>query len=196
MAIQADGIDENGRIFRLWSWEQITSPEDCLTRAIRKAIELKAELVGVETDQGGDTWESVYREACRNFSWLQGQNPPRFAQAKAGAGHGPKAHRAGQMLFDYEQGRITHVIGTHNILERALRRFPAVKPFDLVDASYWGWYDLRGRQPGIPLPVNEIQGQSRWTPTKQPDAPPPINRQSETQKNTRGKLTTGSRWRR
>jgi hypothetical protein len=54
------------------------------------------------------------------------------------------------MLADYERpGRIIHVRGTHEILERALRRFPRTKPFDLVDGAYWSWRDLnrrRGRQ--------------------------------------------------
>jgi hypothetical protein len=137
--IQADGVSVMGTIYRLWSWEDRTSPEDALKRAIRKALELKAEAVGVETDQGGETWESVYREAARNL----GVTPPPFRSARAGAGHGPKVHRASQMLADYERGRIVHVVGTHEILERALNRFPKFKPFDLTDAAYWSWEDLR-----------------------------------------------------
>jgi phage terminase large subunit-like protein len=70
---------------------------------------------------------------------------PRFKSAKAGAGHGSKTHRASQMLADYERGRIVHVTGTHRTLERALKRFPVKKPYDLVDASYWAWQDLMGR---------------------------------------------------
>jgi hypothetical protein len=31
----------------------------------------------------------------------------------------------------------------HNTLEKALRRFPLTKPFDLADAAYWSWADLR-----------------------------------------------------
>ena len=140
MGIQADGLALDGTIYRLWSWEQRTTPEDCLRRAIQKAVELKARAVGVETDQGGDTWQSVYREAARGLGIAA---PPAFRWEKAGAGHGPKAHRAGQMLADYERGRIVHVVGTHKTLERALFRFPKVKPFDLVDAAYWSWWDLR-----------------------------------------------------
>lgn len=136
--IQADGIAADGTIYRLWSWEARTSPEDSLRRAIEKAVELKAECVGVETDQGGDTWKPTYREAARRIV-----GAPPFRSAKAGAGHGPKVHRAAQMLADYEKGRIVHVIGTHQALERALRRFPKTKPFDLTDAAYWSWHDLR-----------------------------------------------------
>lgn len=168
MGIQADGLAADGTIYRLWSWEQRTTPEDALGRAIRKAIELRARSVGVETDQGGDTWRSVYREAARAIraemlaqargeveaagqDWDEDDESrirlPAFKSAKAGAGHGSKAHRAGQMLADYERGRIVHVAGTHQVLEKALVRFPKIKPFDLVDAAYWSWHDLRqGRE--------------------------------------------------
>lgn len=139
-AIQADGLAGDGVIYRLFSWEARTSPEESLRRAIAKAGELGAEAVGVETDQGGDTWLSVYREAARAMGATR---VPPFRQAKAGAGHGPKAHRASKMLADYERGRIVHVTGTHETLERALRRFPKTKPFDLTDAAYWAWHDLR-----------------------------------------------------
>ena len=144
--IQADGIGPDGTIYRLYSWEGITSPQEALQRALRKAVELKAEAVGVETDQGGDTWISVYHEAAQALGLA---NPPAFRASKAGAGHGPKAHRASQMLADYEHGRIVHVLGTHVTLEKALRRFPKVKPFDLVDAAFWSWHDLRGPVGGV-----------------------------------------------
>lgn len=145
--IQADGLGVDGKVYRLWSWEQRSTPEDTLRRAFLKAVELKAEAVGVETDQGGDTWRSVYREAWRRLREdglvLEDARPPAFRAEKAGAGHGPKTHRAAQMLADYERGRIVHVLGTHEVLERALRRFPKTKPFDLVDAAFWSWRDLK-----------------------------------------------------
>ncbi|MDA0990770.1 MAG: hypothetical protein O3A51_08470 [Verrucomicrobia bacterium] len=147
MGIQADALAEDGTIYRLWSWEQVTTPEDALRRAILKAVEVKSLTVGVETDQGGDTWKSVYAQVVAQLNRERvlkvGEAVPVFRSDKAGAGHGPKTHRASQMLVDYEQGRIVHVTGTHQTLERALRRFPKTKPFDLVDASYWSWYDLR-----------------------------------------------------
>lgn len=163
--VQVDAIDEAGVIWRLRSWEQRATPVESLTKAIRWAIEFGAEHVGVETDQGGDTWRSVYLEAARAVLVEMGETGeaaldddgrltvdgrevgiPPFTYDKAGAGHGPKQHRASLMLSDYEHGgRIWHVEGTHLVLERALRRFPKVKPFDLVDVCYWGWQDLRGR---------------------------------------------------
>lgn len=153
--IQADGLGVDGVVYRLWSWEARTSPIDALCRAIRKAHELGATRVGVETDQGGDTWGSVFREAKAMVeAGLDGHGPATgplsiaFTYDKAGRqrgiGRGSKAHRASLMLVDYETGaNVVHVIGTHAILERALRRFPKTKPYDLVDAAYWSWRDLR-----------------------------------------------------
>lgn len=151
MGIQADALAENGTIYRLWSWEQVTTPEDALKRAILKAIEIGADSVGVETDQGGDTWKSVYKAACQMViddpahpKVYKETKFPAFKSAKAGQGHGSKAHRASQMVVDYEHGKFIHVEGTHGTLERALYRFPLTKPLDLTDACYWSWYELRG----------------------------------------------------
>jgi hypothetical protein len=146
--IQADGLGVDGKVYRLYSWEQRTSPQDAIRRALRKAVELEAITLGVETDQGGDTWYSVVDEAKRALR-DDPENPcdaygVQFISDKAGAGHGPKTHRASLMLADYERGGIVHVEGTHTVLERALHRFPKLKPFDLVDCSYWSWADLRG----------------------------------------------------
>jgi hypothetical protein len=140
--IQADGIDSKGIIYRLRSYEARSTPLETLKKAIEWGIELGASEVGVETDQGGDTWKSVYREACREVGIAE-SDAPRFKAEKAGS-IGPKAQRASQMLVDYERGgRIKHVIGTHATLERALRRFPIMKPYDLVDAAFWSWRALR-----------------------------------------------------
>lgn len=141
--IQADGIAEDGTIYRLFSWERQATPVEALQVAIRKALEIGADHVGVETDQGGDTWLSVYKDALESMglNYLD-RRTPRFRAAKGGA-IGPKAARASQMLTDYEHGRIVHVVGTNLTLERALRRFPKSKPFDLVDAAFWAWRDLR-----------------------------------------------------
>lgn len=145
--IQADGRARNGDIYRLFSWESRTSPEDSIRRAILKAIELKASCVGVETDQGGDTWRTTFRyvwEQLVKTGLIPADQPEiQFREAKAGSGHGPKAHRSSQMLADYERATIIHVMGTHETLEKALRRYLLRKPFDLVDAAFWSWYHLR-----------------------------------------------------
>lgn len=143
--IQCDALGVDGKVYRLWSWEQRSSPKQALRLAIRTALLMGASRVGVETDQGGDTWKDTFDKAWEEET-AHDDPPPRrlpFADAKAGAGHGSKVHRQQQQLADYEHGRIIHVEGpTAHILERALRRFPK-KPMDLADASYWSWDDLR-----------------------------------------------------
>lgn len=156
-AIQADGLGVDGKLYRLFSWEQRTSPDDALRRAIAKANELGAESVGVETDQGGDTWRSVYEKVAAGFDRV-----PRFRADKAGAGHGGKVERSARMLAEYERGNVVHVEGTHLTLERALRRFPKTKPFDLADAAYWGWSDLMGKPPRPTVSPGGVSGQSGW----------------------------------
>lgn len=137
--IQIDGI--RGQVkFRFFSWEQRSSPLETLRMAIRMGVKFGCEHVGVETDQGGDTWRSVYDQAARSLGIVA---PPPFTSRKAGAGFGSKQHRQQQMLADYERGRIVHVLGTHDKLERALKRFPRTKPFDLADAAWHSWEDLR-----------------------------------------------------
>jgi hypothetical protein len=148
--IQCDALGRDGLIYRLWSWEGRTQPLAAVKRAIAKAVEWNADTVGVESDQGGDTWRSVYQQACeelRREGVLRGP-APRFASAKAGGGHGSKLTRAQRMLVDYERGKIRHLVGTHDTLEMGLMRFPKMKPYDLVDAAYWSWHDLVGRGSG------------------------------------------------
>lgn len=154
--INADALGVDGRVYRLYSWEQRTSPLDALQRAILKAVELGALEVGVETDQGGDTWQSVFREAVDTLvseGRITRDQAPGFKDAKAGAGHGPKAQRAAQMLTAYEQGRFVHVIGTHDVLERGLKRYLVRKPYDVVDSAYWSSWDLLNEAPPAALPV-------------------------------------------
>jgi hypothetical protein len=146
--IQADGITDGGDLYRLYSWEARTSPEDSLRRAIRIARDLGASKIIIETDQGGDTWDSVFE-----LAWLKavsdgeiGHNESMLPmeQVKAG-GRGSKLHRASLMLAAYERGTVYHVIqpdGSSTVLEKALRRFGVEKPFDLVDAGYYSWDGL------------------------------------------------------
>lgn len=152
MGISAGGLQSNGVIDGLYWWEDITSPEDALRRAIKKAVEVKSMDVGVETDQGGDTWISVYnaslkmvkdefektmpKEDFEKMRW------PSFKQAKAGQGYGSKAERNSKMMTDYDKFLVRHMRGTHKMIERSLLRFPK-KPLDLADSWFWTWNDLR-----------------------------------------------------
>jgi phage terminase large subunit-like protein len=161
--IQADGLAPDGTVYRLYSWEDRASPREVLRRAILKAVELKADTVGVETDQGGDLWESEYGEVAEDLieeGAIEAHEVPTYDSEKAGAGHGPKTARAGKMLSAYERGQFVHVAGTHETLERALRRFPKTKPFDLVDAAFWAWHDLVSNTVPVVAPVSMEQRNS------------------------------------
>lgn len=173
-AICLDGIATDGTIYRLRAWERRAAPVESLSLAIVWAAIEGCQTVGIETDQGGDTWDSVYREARAKVvedleTTLAGgivSGPAEYLAAlaelaaldqadhplpaewheeeKASRTQLSKASRAQQMLADYERpGRIVHVLGDHLILERALSRFGRIKPFDLTDAAYWSWRDLR-----------------------------------------------------
>lgn len=210
--MQFDGLAPDGRIYRLWSWERRESPEMVLQLGIAKGIELRAQRIGIETDQGGDTWQPTYREAARAVRdalladtvpampdrptqtevelgllvaalWRslreqahrRGEREltvriPQMGEAKAGQGHGPKAHRQSLQLAEYQLPgqRIVHVLGAHERLEKALKRFPRA-PLDLADASYWSLADLRGwieedvpAMPAAPMPVSASGG---WSST-------------------------------
>ena len=156
--IQLDHLCADGRVYRRYSWEGVDSPENTLERAIEKGIEWNAEQVGVEDDQGGDTWRSVYKVACQEIQkkyQAEGKTIrefPRFAhnrttdtikeqRAETGSSVVSKIARNTRMLTAYENDKIRHILGTHTFLERALNRFPR-KPLDLADSAFWSWRDL------------------------------------------------------
>lgn len=160
MGISAGGVQKNGIVDGLYWWEAVTSPEDALKRAIRKAVEIKATKVGVETDQGGDTWQTVYNVALTavkeefRLKLLAGEIShneydkivwPKFDHDKAGSGYGSKAERNAKMMVDYENGKVRHMTGTHTVIEKALLRFPK-KPLDVADSMFWLWNDLSGNK--------------------------------------------------
>lgn len=158
-----DSLGVDGRVYRRWCWEQRASPEAVLELAYMKAIEYGAEAIGVETDQGGDTWQSVATQAWQHLI-AEGRIPrdtrrPLYRAAKAGS-IGSKAERGAKMLAAYERDKIRHVRGTHTVLEKALSRFLVKKPFDLADTAFWGWRDL---QTG-PAPVVVPGGETRRSP--------------------------------
>lgn len=65
--VQADGMHADGTIYRLRSWEQRGSPRDTVKRAIGWAFDLGSDHVGIETDQGGDTWYDTFAAALREY---------------------------------------------------------------------------------------------------------------------------------
>jgi hypothetical protein len=159
MGISAGGVTKAGKIIGLYWWEEITSPEDAIERAIKKAVEIKSLTVGIETDQGGDTWRSVYRNALEKVKqelkktyqadFYHGIEWPHFKSVKAGGkdeetGHayGSKVERNSKLLTQYENGQVSHMSGTHTVIEKALWRFPK-KPLDIADSWFWTCWDLR-----------------------------------------------------
>lgn len=205
MAVQCDAL-AGTTLYRLRSWEERATPVTAIKVAIAYAIRYGTRKVGIETDQGGDTWNSVYKEAEAEVRADLGrldagetvEGPDEYvralaeiaeadlafpmlyspAQEKAGVTQQSKAGRAQQMLAQYESTtrQVVHVIGTHGTLERALNRFPARKPYDLVDAAYWSARDLlkfgqgtstsarrmaQARLPAVSRPTVIIPGQSR-----------------------------------
>jgi hypothetical protein len=157
--ISIGGITYDDIMIGLFWWEGIDSPEKVLEKAIYKAWQLGCEQVGVETNQGGDTWKSVWKLAAKVVEerimkeWAAdhpGQlippvSLPKFTDAKAGAGDGPKIERNGQLLTEYERGKVKHMLGTHQTIEKALRRFPN-PPLDVADSWWWVWQDLIGNK--------------------------------------------------
>ncbi len=143
--VQVDGLGVDGKVYRFFSWEQRATPQQTIEMAYLKAVEYGALAVGVETDQGGDTWYSVAEQAWASLvaqgKVRPGIRRPRFVGARAGS-VGSKAERGSMMLSAYERDQVRHVRGTHTVLEKALSRFLIKKPYDLTDAAYWSWCDL------------------------------------------------------
>lgn len=154
-AIQISMLGTNDMVYTVYSWEQIASPMAAMKRALLYAVRYGADRVIVETDQGGDTWRTNYRTAWQELidsddypQITRRTRRPRFGDAKAGRTQQSKTARGQEMLHDYELGRVSHVTGTHLVLERALNRAFVRPPYDLADAAYWAWYDLRNSSGG------------------------------------------------
>lgn len=140
-AISAAGRRPNGTVVTLYAWEGIESPDAIMERALLKAVELRASTVAFETNQGGDTWETVYRSAWENLIKKGlvsiGTRRPRFHQMKASASTGGKRERWQVALGRRERGEVEDATGTHLTRMKALRRLPEHKPYDLADVDYW-----------------------------------------------------------
>lgn len=160
-AIVAGGLGVDDHIYQFFAWERRAGPTETIRKAILKAMEIGAMTVGIETDQGGHAWEDLYyrvlddieeelREEHDGALKMNGEEVflPEFDEEKAGSSGKSKEHRIQRMLQDYEGGNILHVTGTHRVLERGLDRFPGTKPFDVADAAYWTWHDLREETAG------------------------------------------------
>lgn len=127
-------------------WEGVISPEAALEKAIIMAYTYGATTVGVETDNGGDTWETVFDAALKkvleNYPHFVDLPIPQFASDKAGsAGHGSKIGRNSKMLASFDRGECFIHERCLKAARASLKRFPK-KPLDLADSMYWSWFDL------------------------------------------------------
>ena len=66
-AIQVDGLATSGKVYRLYSWEENSTPFQAVVKAATVAVEYGADIIIFETDQGGDLWEESYNTA---WEWL------------------------------------------------------------------------------------------------------------------------------
>ena len=145
--ICVSGIDERGNIYFLDTWEKRATPEFALRKALYFSIKYGCDLVRIESNAGGnELWETLWNKIIED-SGLDDDRIPGLEFVKATASTGGKIERTSTMLADYELGRVWHVINEQNTyldLEAALLRYGRTKPFDLVDAVFWGWEALRG----------------------------------------------------
>ena len=145
--ICVSGIDEKGNIYFLDTWEKRATPEFALRKALYFSIKYGCDLVRIESNAGGnELWETLWNKIIED-SGLDDDRIPGLEFVKATASTGGKIERTSTLLADYELGRVWHVINEQNTyldLEAALLRYGRTKPFDLVDAVFWGWEALRG----------------------------------------------------
>lgn len=130
-----------GLVVGLYSWEGRDTVDGMLTRALLKAVELKASRVALETNQGGDTWISAYdatwRQLTESGQISPGTRKPRLEQVKASSATGGKRERWQVTLGARERGEFREARGTHRTLFAALERLPEHKPYDVADADSW-----------------------------------------------------------
>lgn len=112
------------------------SPNEWATRINHLFNQFGADLVVVETNQGGDMVESTLRQVNQNL-------PIKRIHAKRG-----KALRAEPVSLLYERGQVWHV-GTHDEAEDQMTQFPSksLPNDDLVDAVVYSLTELSHLEP-------------------------------------------------
>jgi len=139
--IRAGGRLPGGRVVGLYSWEGRDTTDGMMRRACKKAVELKASQLVIETNQGGDTWIAVYAQTWAALiaeGLIPASTPkPRLVQVKASTATGGKRERWQVALSARERGEFVEARGTHLALFASLKRLPEYKPYDLADADAW-----------------------------------------------------------
>lgn len=174
--ISIGGKTANGHLYGLYFWEGVQSPQKTLEQAITKGYEWGCEHVGVETDQGGDTWESVYNEAKAKVlaklkenwkaEWLE-EHPeeevapephdelfrlPKFTHDKASKIRKRAGLSKGSKMERNEQMHTDYELGkVHHMLGTHSFIEKALwrvpnNPWDLADSWWWTWFDTIGQK--------------------------------------------------
>ena len=152
------GVDSEGKVklYVEWAYEKRMSPEAALRLAAAKAQELGISVIGVETDQGGETWRPLAKMVFADYALTVDGTHERneegtpsspksisFLSAKAGSTGQSKYERWLRLLAGYERNEIYHVDGEGAVaLEQALLRLPDREPFDLADTAFWLWWSV------------------------------------------------------
>jgi hypothetical protein len=170
------GADGKVKLYIEWAHEERMTPEQALRFAAAKAAELGIRTIGVETDQGGETWRPLARLVFEDFEVsvqdaaaaapavedatnadtrdrLEKEERPgnrlAFLAAKAGATGQSKYERWLRLLAGYERGEVVHPTDrSGRTLEQALLRLPDREPFDLADTVFWLWWSVLDKRRG------------------------------------------------
>jgi hypothetical protein len=141
------GVAEDGklRFYIEFAHEERMSPEAALRFAYDVCRRMGIRRVGVETDQGGETWRPLAERIFAEGDAAHAEKRDRitFVSAKAGATGQSKYERWLRLLAGYERKEVVHVEGVSaTAVETALLRLPDREPFDLADTAFWCWWSV------------------------------------------------------
>ena len=179
MGICAMSVGQAGKLYALWSVEKIMTVTEAMKAALVLAERVRAAVVGVETNQGGDLWLTSFRRELEDMEKAGLVNRRwsrvlKFREAKAGA-YESKVERASRLVPEFDHGNFLIAMDpgrTYLTLQRALRRFPKSKPLDLVDSASWAVASLRKLIPApdmvTALKLGEPLRERRWVGPENP----------------------------
>jgi phage terminase large subunit-like protein len=137
--------DGKGRLYIRHAEQFKGSPEDLAERVGNICEQYEAGVLFVETNQGGDLWQSVFKNIPAKY---------RSKHQKLS-----KEIRAGKALNFYQQDRIRHT-AHFPVLEEQMYAFPKVKHDDVLDSVVSGiLYFLDNR--GTPLRARQLNYMER-----------------------------------
>lgn len=147
-SVVTGGLAQDRKMWFVDSWERVSTPEEATLRGLESAMRWGSQVLGFEVDQGGDTWEVVYRSVVRSqlddpgsYTYQRhkdhGVSIPKYAERRATSdGQMSKRQRIAQMMARYQTDQFRHFDEGTVALEAGLKRFPKYKPFDVCDGAY------------------------------------------------------------